>query len=102
MGQRRILHQKLVATPGVKKVYFQPPDKTRLVYPCIRYVREVPSVRRANNSVYRYADRYTLTVITLDPDCNAPKYLVEHFPMCSIDRVYIADNLYHTVLTLYD
>lgn len=101
MDRRQILHLDLRETPGISKVYFQPPANTKMVYPCIRYNREDARLARADNSVYRFAQRYTLYVITGDPDCQAPKYLVEHFPMCSIDRSYTADNLYHTVLTLY-
>lgn len=101
MGLRQELHQKLVKIPGVRKVYFQPPASVQMMYPCIRYVREAPYVRRADNSLYRYVDRYTLTVITRDPDCPIPRRLIEAFPLCSIDRTYVSDNLYHTVLTLY-
>lgn len=101
MDRRQKLHLKLVQTPGIKRVYFQPPASISMEYPCIRYVREAPDTRNANNLLYRYTDRYTLTVITRNPDSDAPRYLVEHFQMCSIDRAYTADNLYHTVLTLF-
>lgn len=101
MDRRQILHLELKETPGIRKVYFQPPEDVIMVYPCIRYNRDDARLGRADNLAYRFTQRYTLYVITWDPDCQAPKYLVEHFPMCSIDRAYTADNLYHTVLTLY-
>lgn len=101
MDRRRILHLELKETPGIKKVYFQPPEDVIMEYSCIRYNREGARLAKADNLAYRFTQRYTLYVITQDPDCQVPKYLVEHFQMCSIDRSYTADNLYHTVLTLF-
>lgn len=103
MDQRRkTLHQKLMTAPGVNDVYFQPPGDYCMMYPCIRYKREDAFLHKADNKTYRFTQRYTLTVITRDPDSPTAKWLVENFPMCSIDRAYTADNLYHTVLTLYN
>lgn len=101
MDRRQKLHLKLKETPGIKKVYFQPPTGKLMEYPCLRYNREDARLAKADNLTYRFTQRYTLTVITRDPDSPTAEYLVKNFPMCSIDRNYTADNLYHTVLTLY-
>lgn len=101
MDRRQQLHLLLLNTPEIERVYFQPPDDVKMMYPCIRYNREDARVSRADNMAYRFTQRYTLIVITRNPDSKAPEYLVRHFPMCSIDRSYTADNLYHTSLTLY-
>lgn len=101
MGRRQTLDEDLRKTPGIEKVYFQPPASLSMVYPCIRYSRDNARIFKADNQGYRFVQRYLLTVITRDPDSEVPEYLVAHFPMCSIDRYYTVDNLYHIVLTLY-
>ena len=82
-------------------VYFQPPPGVQMVYPCIRYVRENYRHRRADNKAYNLFTRYTVTVIDRDPDSDIPRQLVESIQMCNFDRSYVADNLYHSVLTVY-
>lgn len=101
MADRRRLHEMLCSVPGVKKVYFQPPESVKMEYDCIRYKSAPPSIRRADNTIYKSCNRYELIHITLDPDSQAPEYIMRMFPMCSIDRMYVSDNLYHTVFTLY-
>lgn len=82
-------------------MYFQPPESIKMTYPCIRYRKTRPYVRHANNGKYFFIDEYELIVIDLDPDSEIPMDILRHFSMCSIDRRYTADNLNHTVLTLY-
>lgn len=101
MDRRHELHLKLKEAPEIEAVYFQPPESVRMVYPCIRYKREDARLHKADNKAYRFTQRYTLIVITRNPDSSTAKWLVEQFPMCSIDRSYTADNLHHTALTLY-
>lgn len=101
MASRESLSEKLKTVPNVKKVYFQPPESVKMEYDCIRYSKLAPDVRRADDKIYKSYNKYELIHITRDPDSKAPEYIMGFFPMCRIERTYIADNLYHTVLTLY-
>lgn len=83
------------------RVYFQPPASVLMKYPCIRYSKLAPDIKRANDKIYQYTNRYEVIVIDPDPDSEIPDKIMHHFPMCSWDRAYSADNLNHTVLTLY-
>lgn len=50
---------------------------------------------------YRFIQGYELIVIDRNPDSPIPQYIVEHFQMAVINTTYVADNLYHTLITLY-
>ena len=99
--QRRLeLHEILENIPGVKRAYYQPPEDIRMVYPCIRYERSNAITEFANNLPYRFTMRYTVMVIDLDPDSRIIEEVAK-LPMCTFDRAYSADNLNHSVFTLY-
>lgn len=97
---RSELHEILVAIPDVVKVYFQPPNNTRLVYPCIIYNRDNEGVSYADNLPLVHSKRYTITVIDPEVDSLIPDR-VRELPMCAFDRFYTADDLNHDVFTLY-
>ena len=101
MASRESLSKKLKTVPSIKKVYFQPPESVKMEYDCIRYSKLAPDIRRADDRIYKSYNKYELIHITRDPDSKVPEYIMGLFPMCRIERTYIADNLYHTVLTLY-
>ena len=103
---RLSLHDEFIDILGtrgqkVSRVYFQPPESLKMEYECIRYSRTGVNVTRANNGVYVTANKYEVIVIDYDPDSKIPDKILERFPMCTFDRVYVSDNLYHTALTLY-
>ena len=100
MGLRLELHEILKAIPGVREVYFQPPESIMLDYPCIVYSRSYINTQHANNRPYKLLDKYSLTVIDSDPDSQIPKEIFG-LPACTYDRHYTADNLNHDVFTLY-
>lgn len=101
MKNRLKLHSELESIPGVKKVYFQPPSTIKMTYPCIRYSLEGISERMADDKEYTFKDRYSIIVITSNPDTPIPDIVRKSFRYCSFDRCYTADNLYHYVFTLY-
>lgn len=101
MGSSLKLHEELCVILGTTNVYFQPPESIKMKYPCIRYSKGAPDLKRANDKIYRNTDRYEVIVIDYDPDSEIPNKLLEHFQMCSISRTYAMDNLNHTALTLY-
>lgn len=98
---RLALHQILTNLMDERGlVYFQPPNNTKLVYPCIVYNRLRSPVRHANNSPYRYTKQYQVTVIDRNVDSVIPD-LVAALPMCTHNRWYASDNLNHDVFNLY-
>lgn len=102
MARRLNLHEELVTLAGSSfVVYYQPPTGTQIEYPCVVYSKDSGDALYANNHAYRYTQRYQVTVITRDPDCELPESILRHFPMCRMDRQFTADNLYHNVLILY-
>lgn len=83
-----------------KRVYFQPPASIKMVYPCIVYNLDDIDAEFANNLPYALTKKYTIMVITKDPDMDLPMKVAQ-LPMCTMSRAYSADNLYHYVFDLY-
>lgn len=99
MARTRLeLHELLCGILGSRNVYFKTP--ARMKYPCIKYERARPSTQHADNIAYRNTNCYTLTYIDSNPDSEMIDRIAE-LPLCSVDRGYDADDLRHTVYTLY-
>lgn len=81
-------------------VYFQPPEKVVIQYPCIIYSRDYGDTQFGDNIPYRFVKRYQVTVIDRKPDS---PYVdrVAALPMCTFQRHYTSDNLNHDVFNLY-
>lgn len=69
-------------------------------YPCIVYKRDNIRVAFANNFPYRRTNRYMVTVIDRNADSAIPD-AVSLLPLCTYNRFYVANNLYHNVFVLY-
>ena len=52
--QRSDFQTVLESIPGVEKVYFQPPESVKLVYPCILYEYSRASHIYADNITYLF------------------------------------------------
>lgn len=100
MDRRLDLQEILQNIPGIAKVYFQPPENTKLQYPCIIYERTSINQIYADNRAYFNMVRYSVTLITRSPDSDLVKRILE-LPYCSYDRYYAADSLSHDVFTLF-
>lgn len=100
MASREELHSLLKNILGSSNVYYQSPSNVKMVYPAIRYklndVYKVP----ADDVAYMKKRQYLLTVIDKEPDNPVIDKILE-LPMSSFVRAYPADNLSHTVLSLY-
>lgn len=101
MGTRIQLHEKLLATFGGNQIYFQPPPTIKMSYPAIVYNFAGYYERSADNKKYVTEKRYTVTFIHKDPDDTYAGEMYDIFPMCSFDRRFVNDNLYHDVYTIY-
>lgn len=82
-----------------KHVYFDPPEGFRMSFPCIVYRRSRIDTQYANNTPYRTAKKYEITVIDKDPDSMIPDKIAM-LPRCRHDRNFVSDNLHHDVFTL--
>lgn len=100
MASRLKLQKILEAIPGVSKVYYQPPESVKLVYPCIIYEENRGDTKRADDSLYLYRKAYSLLVIDKNPDSEIPD-AVRLLPLCDTGSPYKADNLYHWAFSIY-
>lgn len=100
MGNRTDLQQLLEKLLGSDQVYYQRPETLKMSYPAIRYSKSRISTTKANDKNYQTHTSYEIIVIDRRPDHPVIQKLLD-LPYCSYDRNYVADNLYHDVLTLY-
>lgn len=84
----------------VDNVYYQPPTNIHLQYPCIVYARDGSSVDRANNELYRHAQRYQVTVIDRNPDTQLVGG-IEALKFSTFEDSFAVDDLNHYVFTLF-
>ena len=100
MGTRQDLLSRFEEILGSKYVYFQPPETIKLKYPCIIYSLADIYTRNADDRHYSMQKVYNISVISRDPDNTIAESILE-IPRARFDRRYVADNLYHDILTLY-
>lgn len=100
--EQRLKLQTLLQSllPTGKLAHFQPPTNVELRYPCIIYSLDGTDTVFADNSPYRLVDRYTVACIDKDPDSDI-RNKVAVLPMTTFSAKFTADNLHHTVYTLY-
>lgn len=100
MDNRLSLQGKLEKLVGYN-VYFQPPASVHLVYPCAIYNLVGGDIKRADNMMYHYTNRYEVLFIYRQSNMEIVEQVLRTFPMCSLSRIYISDNLYHYSFNLY-
>ena len=86
---------------GSRNVYFNPPETVKMEYDAIRYKLVGKDIKRANNRLYNFTNKYEGVVITTNPDTTIPDTILSCFEMCSFGTPYIADNLNHYPFTVY-
>lgn len=101
MASRLKLHEEFCEILGTRQVYSQPPASVNMAYPAIKYFKSGMDHKYANNSIYKNTNKYEVVVMDYDPDSDIHEKILAHFPLCSFDRAYVADNLNHFALTLY-
>lgn len=72
----------------------------QMQYPCIVYQLDNARTEFAGNKPYSVRKRYQITVIHDDPDYAVPD-AIAWLESALFDRQYVANNLYHSVYTLY-
>lgn len=100
--RRKELRKILSDTTGIpeNRVYFNPPSKDKLIYPCIIYERDIGNSKFADNKPYAFRIRYAITLINKDHTADIIEKIAE-LPMCTYDRPYKADGLFHDVFTMW-
>lgn len=83
-----------------KHVFFQSPSSHIMTYPSIIYTFNGFEKLHANNRTYKLYKKYSILLITDDPDLELIEEIVQ-LPMCDLDRPYVANNLYHYNYTIY-
>jgi hypothetical protein len=101
MAPRQLLHDKLQAIMGEGMVYFQPPPNLQVVEPCIVYHRDNADTKFADNTSYRFTQRYTVIYIDRAPDREDILAEIASLPMCLYQRWYTANNLNHDAFVVY-
>lgn len=69
-------------------------------YPCIIYKMDNARTEFAGNRPYVYDKRYEVTIISQDPD-EPLRDKVAWLESAIFDRHFTANNLHHSVFTLY-
>lgn len=101
MNDRRLELQKLLEDLlGSRNVYFQPPESVKMKYPAIVYSLDDYETVFADNGVYLFSKRYSVTLIDKNPDSEF-RDRIKLLPMCEFSRAYTKDNLNHYNFTLY-
>jgi hypothetical protein len=84
-----------------ENVYFDPPPKQLISYPCIIYNRSPGRTSFADNKTYNFWQGYDLVLITKDPDSLLIDKVRDNLEMVEYVREYISDNLHHSAFKLY-
>jgi hypothetical protein len=94
------LQEILSDLDGVTEAYFQKPGNLTLVPPYIVYELNDEYVSRADDTIYSFMNKYSVTIVVREPDSPIPG-MVRDLPFASFDRSFKAGQLYHTVYNLY-
>lgn len=95
------MHEGLCTILESRNVYYNPPSSVSMKYPAIKYSLSGVDHKRANDGIYKNTNKYEIIIIDRNPDSDIHEKILSSFPMCSFDRTYVANNLYHFILTLY-
>ncbi len=105
MARERVeMHQmlkKLFPENQEPHVYFQPPQNTKIIYPCMIYKLSDMPQKWANNLPYHWERAYELTYITQDPNDPMAEKLIA-LRETKFNRYFSADNLHHFVYIIFD
>lgn len=87
------------------KVYYQPPENVKLVYPCIIYNRSRIENQNADNFGYKHSFFYDVTVISKQVDDQMFIDLLNYkdnecFLKTDYKNRLVKDNLYHDYFTI--
>lgn len=82
------------------RVYFQPPASVKMKYPAIVYALNNIENTYADDGVYLFSKKYSVTLIDSDPDSSLINK-VASLPTSRFNRHYTKDNLNHDVFEIF-
>lgn len=100
MRMYRDLLQLLQQAVQHNRVYFQPPENLKIVYPAVVFHLSKIEIDRASDVPYKGAKEYSVTLITKDPEPDVIDEILK-IPYSSLDTTYISDGMNHFVFTIY-
>jgi len=83
------------------RVYYQPGEKNKLIYPCIVYERRYANQKQANNKTYKTDVAYWVTVISNNSENDIARNLINQFVSSRWQNEFISGGLYHSVFLIY-
>lgn len=83
-----------------ERVCFQPPEGTKLTYPCVIYRLSDVNHLYANNKKYRNLHCYEITLLSKNPDSKHAKTFDE-LDGCRFLRSYSADTLNYWIYRIW-
>lgn len=98
---RKELGKKLREILGTDNVYFQPPNNTKINYPCIIYNKERQKIGNSDDIHYLVFDKYEVLVIDRNSDSEIANNICSSFDYSRVERHFVKDNLNQTTLTIY-
>lgn len=96
---RDLLHLLQQAVKN-NRVYFQPPENLKIVYPAVVFHLSKIEIDHASDAPYKGAREYSVTLITKDPEPDVIDEILK-IPYSSLDTTYISDGMNHFVFTVY-
>lgn len=93
---RLSIHNVLVDILGSDKVYYQPPESVKMVYPCIVYEHSYDLTKHADDLPYKIDSIYTVTSISKDPESEVPSK-IGALRGSSFERHFVSENLHHYI-----
>lgn len=101
MSKRLELQAELEALLGSSNVYFQPPESLKMKFPAIVFSRTGIEYKRADDDIYTGDTKYSVSIITKDPDFPLVEEFCKHFRFCRHDRHYESKGYNYDVYILY-
>ena len=101
MKRKNDIGKLLHTLPVQDEIHFQPSESVKLKYPCILYEFDGYRDFHGDDGRHIVRESFTVTHIYKDPTQNLRETIRSLFSYVRFDRVFIADNLYHDVYSVY-
>lgn len=105
MTKRLKLDKSLKDVLGSLNVYYQPPENQKITKPCFIYKLSNIKPTYADNKQYLRRECYEVTYLTKTVDDDIFKSIIQNGLSATMyvkfERMFISNNLYHYVFTVY-
>lgn len=96
---RLLLHSRIQSIFPTLKLYFRPPSKLLLEYPCVVYdVIEMPTTR-ANNGLYSVGTTFSVTLMSKIPGIKGIHDMLQ-VPHARHTRSFVSSDIVHDIFTI--